>query len=84
MLAFHLSSRLCVWLTVALDQVILGVVIGAVAGLALSRIMKHAFKRGFIDNYSYVVQYLAFAVFVTGLVNFLGSDDLLAAFAAGS
>ncbi|TEB36782.1 Sodium/hydrogen exchanger [Coprinellus micaceus] len=72
------------WVVIGwLYQVILGVVIGAVAGLALSRIMKHAFKRGFIDNYSYVVQYLAFAVFVTGLVNFLGSDDLLAAFAAG-
>lgn len=68
----------------ALDQVILGIVVGAAAGLAFSYLMKFTHRRGYIDRESYVAQYLAMAIFITGLVNFLGSDDLLAAFAAGS
>ncbi|KAJ3502865.1 hypothetical protein NMY22_g18441 [Coprinellus aureogranulatus] len=73
------------WVVIGwLYQVFLGVVIGAIAGLAFSYLMKFSHKRGFIDRESYVAQYLALAVFITGLVNTLGSDDLLAAFAAGS
>jgi len=45
--------------------------------------MKFTHKRGFIDRESYVAQYLALAVFITGVVSTIGSDDLLAAFAAG-
>ena len=46
--------------------------------------MKFAHRRRFIDRESYVAQYLALAVLTTGIVSSLGSDDLLAAFAAGS
>ncbi|KAH6907290.1 Sodium/hydrogen exchanger family-domain-containing protein [Coprinopsis sp. MPI-PUGE-AT-0042] len=67
-----------------LYQVFLGVFIGALAGLAFSSFMKLSHRRGYVDRQSYVAQYLAFAVFITGLVSTLGSDDLLAAFAAGS
>lgn len=37
-----------------------------------------------MDRESYVAQYLALAIFTTGLVSSIGSDDLLAAFAAGA
>jgi hypothetical protein len=52
-------------------------------GLAFSHLMKFSHRRGFIDRESYVAQYLALAVFTTGIVRTIGSDDLLAAFAAG-
>ncbi|TFK44658.1 Sodium/hydrogen exchanger family-domain-containing protein [Crucibulum laeve] len=66
-----------------LYQVILGIVVGALLGLAFSHLMKFSHNRGFIDRESYVAQYLALAIFTTGIVSTLGSDDLLAAFAAG-
>ena len=48
-----------------------------------SYLMKFSHRRGFIDRESYVAQYLALAIFITGVVSTIGSDDLLAAFAAG-
>jgi len=45
--------------------------------------MRFSHKKGFIDRESYVAQYLALAIFTTGVVRTIGSDDLLAAFAAG-
>lgn len=45
--------------------------------------MKHSHRLGFIDQESYVAQYLALAVFAIGVVSTIGSDDLLATFAAG-
>lgn len=52
-------------------------------GMIFSRVMKFSHHKGFIDRESYVAQYLALAIFVTGLVSTIGSDDLLAVFAAG-
>ena len=52
-------------------------------GFMFSHLMKFSHKRGFIDRESYVAQYLALAIFTTGVVRTIGSDDLLAAFAAG-
>jgi hypothetical protein len=51
--------------------------------MIFSRVMKFSHRKGFIDRESYVAQYLALAIFVTGLVSTIGSDDLLAVFAAG-
>lgn len=48
-----------------------------------SYLIKFSHKNGFINRESYVAQYLALALFITGIVSTLGSDDLLAAFAAG-
>lgn len=48
-----------------------------------SYLMKYSHRHGFIDRESYVAQYLALAIFITGVVSTIGSDDLLAAFAAG-
>jgi NhaP-type Na+/H+ or K+/H+ antiporter len=66
-----------------LDQVILGIVIGACLGLGFRYIMKFALRKGFIDRESYVTQYIALSLMSIGLTGLLGSDDLLAAFAAG-
>ena len=52
-------------------------------GLIFSYLIKFSHKRGFINRESYVAQYIALAIFITGIVSTLGSDDLLAAFAAG-
>ncbi len=46
--------------------------------------MKFSHRKGFIDRESYVAQYLALALFTIGVARTLGSDDLLAAFAAGT
>ncbi|OJT05088.1 hypothetical protein TRAPUB_4153 [Trametes pubescens] len=67
-----------------LYQVILGTLIGAVLGVAFSHLMKFSHRKGYIDRQSYVAQYLALALFTIGITRTLGSDDLLAAFAAGS
>ncbi|KAM5543223.1 hypothetical protein V8D89_003097 [Ganoderma adspersum] len=67
-----------------LYQVILGTVIGAILGTLFSRLLKVAQRHGLIDRESYVAQYLALALFTIGITRTLGSDDLLAAFAAGS
>ncbi|TFK25717.1 hypothetical protein FA15DRAFT_654945 [Coprinopsis marcescibilis] len=54
------------------------------SGIIFAKLMKLSHKHGFVDRESYVAQYLAFAIFITGVVSTIGSDDLLAAFAAGS
>ena len=53
-------------------------------GIACSYLMRYTYAKGLIDRESYVAQFLALAFFTIGLVSTLGSDDLLAAFAAGS
>ncbi len=45
--------------------------------------MKFSQSKGFIDRESFVAQYLALALFTIGVASTIGSDDLLAAFAAG-
>ena len=46
--------------------------------------MRISYCKGLIDRQSYAAQYLALTVFTIGVVSILGSDDLLAAFAAGT
>ncbi|KXN81686.1 putative Na(+)/H(+) antiporter C3A11.09 [Leucoagaricus sp. SymC.cos] len=67
-----------------LYQVVLGILIGAVMGYLFSKVLRYTSSRGLADNEAYVAQYLALPIFTTGTVRTLGSDDLLAAFAAGS
>ncbi|XP_006461058.1 hypothetical protein AGABI2DRAFT_68765, partial [Agaricus bisporus var. bisporus H97] len=64
-------------------EVILGTFIGAIIGYLFSRLMQFSRKRAFINHESYMVQCLALAIFAMGVVNIMGSDDLLASFAAG-
>ena len=65
------------------DQALLGTVMGVLLGWTFSKFMKYAHRLGWMDRESYVTQYLALAVFIMGLVSTVGSNDLLAAFAAG-
>lgn len=67
---------------VFVDQVILGTILGAVIGICFSFLMKLSHRKGYIDRESYVAQYLALSVFTIGIASVIGSDDLLAAFAA--
>lgn len=52
-------------------------------GLGFCQLMKFSHRHGLVDRESYVAQYLALALFTIGVANTIGSDDLLAAFAAG-
>lgn len=66
------------------DEVILGAVLGAFIGLGFCEVMKCGLRRGFIDRESYVAQYIALVLLTIGIAGLLGTDDLLAAFAAGA
>ncbi len=77
---FHLCCRTDLLIT---DEVVLGVVLGAVLGRTFAWLMRISLRKGFIDRQSYVAQYLAMAFFTIGIASTIGSDDLLAAFAAG-
>ncbi|KAI5123463.1 hypothetical protein M0805_008833 [Coniferiporia weirii] len=65
-------------------EVLLGVVFGAVLGIAFRHLMKFCEKTDLIDRQSYVAQYVSLAMFVIGVTTMLGSDDLLAAFSCGT
>ncbi|KAH9899926.1 Cation/H+ exchanger [Cubamyces lactineus] len=67
-----------------LYQVILGTLIGALLGTVFSYLLRLSRQKGYIGHDSYVVQYLALALLTIGVTRTLGSDDLLAAFAAGA
>ncbi|KAJ8523209.1 hypothetical protein ONZ45_g346 [Pleurotus djamor] len=85
-LTVEASSRVAItkWFLVGwIYQVIMGVMIGVIIGLSFSRMMKFTHGKGYIDRESYVAQYLAVAIFTIGIVRTIGSDDLLAVFAAG-
>ncbi|KAF8647132.1 hypothetical protein AX16_006963 [Volvariella volvacea WC 439] len=73
------------WLLVGwLYQVVLGTLTGALIGIVFSRIMTRYYKSGYMNQDTYLIQYLALSIFTVGIVSTMGSDDLLAAFAAGS
>ena len=52
-------------------------------GRLASIIMKWGQAKGIVDHESFIVQFVAVALFTTGVTTSLGVDDLLAAFAAG-
>ncbi|KAJ7190582.1 Cation/H+ exchanger [Mycena pura] len=86
-LTVEASRRVAIskWVLVGwLYEVMLGTVVGAVIGIAFSYLMKLSHRRGYIDRESFVAQYLALALFTTGVASTMGSDDLLAAFACGN
>ncbi|KAJ3776510.1 Sodium/hydrogen exchanger [Lentinula raphanica] len=67
-----------------LYQVILGVILGAVIGNLGSRLFQLSEGKKFVDRGSYVAQYIAMPFLTIGVAHTIGSDDLLAVFAAGS
>lgn len=66
-----------------LYQVVLGVVLGSLLGYGFRKLLQFSNRKGYIDRESYVAQYLAVSIFTIGVTSTIGSDDLLAAFAAG-
>ncbi|KAJ3823927.1 Sodium/hydrogen exchanger family-domain-containing protein [Lentinula raphanica] len=67
-----------------LYQVILGVILGATIGILCSRLFQICKRKKFVDRGSYVAQYIAMSFLIIGIAHTIGSDDLLAVFAAGS
>jgi NhaP-type Na+/H+ or K+/H+ antiporter len=52
-------------------------------GIIFSELMKVSLRKGFIDRESFIAQYLALSFLTIGIASTIGTDDLLAAFAAG-
>ena len=72
------------FITIAfLYQVMLGIGVGLVLGFSFSAVMKYLESKRYIGRDSYVIQFVSLATFTIGVVTLMGSDDLLAAFAAG-
>lgn len=63
---------------------LLGCTIGAVLGYVFRKLMKYSEKLGYIGSESYAMQFVSLALLSIGVTTLLGSDDLLAAFAAGT
>ncbi|EJD46975.1 hypothetical protein AURDEDRAFT_62694 [Auricularia subglabra TFB-10046 SS5] len=81
----HKGTAFAKWVLIGwLYEVAFGVLLGVIIGRFFSAIMRYSRERGYIDRESYVAQFIALALVTVGLANLLGSDDLLAAFAAGS
>ncbi|CCM04040.1 uncharacterized protein FIBRA_06198 [Fibroporia radiculosa] len=81
------SSRVAVgkWFLIGwLYEVILGTLLGAILGWMCRHLMRFSYRKGIADRKSYIAQYLALTFFTIGVCYTIGSDDLLAAFAAGT
>ncbi|OBZ85176.1 putative Na(+)/H(+) antiporter C3A11.09 [Choanephora cucurbitarum] len=65
-------------------NVLLSVVIGFAVGYIARKLLKFAELKRFIDQESFLVFAIALALFLTGGVGLIGSDDLLACFVAGN
>lgn len=65
-------------------QVLLGCTIGAILGYIFRKLMRYSEKLGYIGPESYATQFVSLALLSIGVTTLLGSDDLLAAFAAGA
>lgn len=70
-------------LNVVIYQVLLSVLIGALIGTASRYFLFHAQRRNWIDKESLLGFSIALALIVCGTVSLLGSDDILACYAAG-
>lgn len=69
---------------VILYQIILGIVIGTITGIAARKVLKFSKRRSLIDRESMVAMYVSLAIFTTFVTTLAGSDDLLAAFSCGA
>lgn len=65
-------------------QILLSIIIGFVVGFIARKALKFAEQRKMIDKESFLVYAVALALFLTGTVSIIGSDDLLACFIAGN
>lgn len=65
-------------------QLLLSIVIGVIVGWVARRLLYEAERRNFIERQSFLVFAIALALFLMSMVGIIGSDDLLASFAAGN
>lgn len=81
----HKGTAFAKWFLIGwLYEVIFGVFLGVIIGRFFSAVMRYSREKGYIDRESYIAQFISLALVTVGLANLLGSDDLLAAFAAGT
>jgi NhaP-type Na+/H+ or K+/H+ antiporter len=64
--------------------VFMSVVIGFAFGLAASYALKFALRKKWVDSESYLMYPLALGLWLVGVCGLVGTDDLLACFAAGT
>lgn len=69
---------------ILLWEIALGTVIGGVVGWAARKVIRLSERWHLVDRESFVVHYVALALLSVGINVLLGSEDLLAAFAAGT
>lgn len=69
---------------IILYEIVLGTIIGSVIGWVARKIIRLSEHWRLVDRESFVVHYVALALLSIGANVLLGSDDLLAAFAAGT
>lgn len=72
------------FLETILWQCAVGVVVGAVIGLAANRALRFSEQRGYTQEATLFVFYFLLAVFATGVSSTLGLDDFLVSFTAGA
>ncbi|KAM7198898.1 Cation/H+ exchanger [Naviculisporaceae sp. PSN 640] len=68
------------WLYVVLMSIVIGALVGFVAGKAL----KFALRKKWVDSESYLLYPTALGLWLVGICGMLGTDDLLACFVAGN
>jgi NhaP-type Na+/H+ or K+/H+ antiporter len=69
---------------ILLYEIAFSVVYGITAGLLAHFMLKKALERKWVDNEAFFSFFIALSLFVIGTCGLLGTDDLLAAFAAGN
>lgn len=67
-----------------LYEIVLSVIYGLIIGLTLRSMLKYARKKAWVDKEAFPSFFLAMALLVLGTCGIVGTDDLLAAFAAGN
>ncbi|KAJ9086984.1 hypothetical protein DSO57_1037834 [Entomophthora muscae] len=84
----HFNSvwdALTAWVVLVwLYQIFLAVAIGITAGFIFRKLIYHAERYDLIDKESFLAFWIALALFITGSLGILGSDDVLACFVAGN
>lgn len=79
------ADALTAWVVLVwVYQILLAVIIGAAAGFIFRKLIYHAERYDLIDKESFLAFWIALALFITGTLGILGSDDVLACFVAGN
>ncbi|OAV88515.1 hypothetical protein PTTG_02563 [Puccinia triticina 1-1 BBBD Race 1] len=71
-------------LITVLYHIMVGIVIGAVAGIIARKTLKFSGEHSLIDNESMVPMYISLALLTAGVCVLSGTDDIVAAFACGT